>query len=74
MDERPKYLEYLLRIMSQTRRFSRCVKKVRKTVKTRNPESAAIAICTKSVLFPRGRTIKKFKMIKGKPKLITQKR
>ena len=63
--------------MSQTRKFSSCVKKVRKTVKTRhgsNPESAAIAICTKSVLFPRGRTIKRFNMIKGKPKLITQKR
>jgi len=60
--------------MSLTRKFSSCVKKVRKTIKTRNPESAAIAICTKSVLFPRGRTIKKFKMVNGKPKLITQKR
>ena len=70
-------LKYFVRIMSQTRKFSSCVKKVRKTVKTRkgsNPESAAIAICTKTILFPRGRTIKRFKMIKGKPKLITQKR
>ena len=59
--------------MNQTRKFNRCVKKVRKTVKTRknsNPESAAIAICTKSVLFPRGRTIKRYR----KGKLITQKR
>jgi len=60
--------------MSQTRKFARCVKKVRKTVKARNPESAAIAICTKTILFPRGRTIKRFKMINGKPKLITQKK
>ena len=63
--------------MSLTRKFTRCVKKVRKTVKSRkgsNPESAAIAICTKAVLFPRGRTIKRFKMINGKPKLITQKK
>ena len=65
---------YMSRIMSQTRKFSSCVKKVRKTIKTRNPESAAIAICTKTILFPRGRTIKKFKMVNGKPKLITQKR
>ena len=60
--------------MSLTRKFTSCVKKVRKTVKARNPESAAIAICTKTILFPRGRTIKKFKMVNGKPKLITQKR
>jgi len=75
MDVLPK--KKLLNIMSLSRKFSSCVKKVRKTVKTRKnsiPESAAIAICTKSVLFPRGRTIKRFKMIKGKPKLITQKR
>ena len=63
--------------MSQTRKFTSCVKKVRKTVKARkgsNPESAAIAICTKTILFPKGLTIKKFKMVHGKPKLITQKR
>ena len=64
------------RIMSQTRKFSSCVKKVRKTIKTRkgSAESAAIAICTKTILFPRGRTIKKFKIVNGNPKLITQKR
>lgn len=58
--------------MSQTRKFSHCVKKVRKTVKTRkgSKESAAIAICTKTLLFPRGRTIKRYR----KGKLITQKR
>lgn len=58
--------------MSQTRKFNSCVKKVRKTVKARKgtPESAAIAICTKTILFPRGRTIKRYR----KGKLITQKR
>lgn len=58
---------------SQTKTFSSCVKAVRKTVKARkgsNPESAAIAICTKSVLFPRGRTIKRYR----KGRLLTQKR
>jgi hypothetical protein len=66
-------MKYFVGIMSQTRKFSRCVKKVRKTVKTRkgsNPESAAIAICTKTILFPKGRTIKRYR----KGKLITQKR
>jgi len=58
---------------SQAKRFGSCVKAVRKTVKARkgsNPESAAIAICTKSVLFPRGRTIKRYR----KGRLLTQKR
>jgi hypothetical protein len=48
------------------------VKAVRKTVKVRkgsNKESAAIAICTKSVLQTRGRTMKKYR----KGRLITQK-
>ncbi len=55
------------------KKFDRCVKAVRKTVKTRkgsSKESAAIAICTKSVLHTRGRTIRKYK----KGKLYTQKR
>jgi hypothetical protein len=54
-------------------KFSRCVKSVRKTVKARpksSKESAAIAICTKSVLQTRGRTIKKYR----KGRLITQKK
>lgn len=58
---------------SYTRKFNRCVKKVRKTIKARKgstKESAAIGVCTKSVLFPRGRTIKRYR----KSKLITQKR
>jgi hypothetical protein len=54
------------------KKFDTCVKAVRKTVKARkgsNKESAAIAICTKSVLQTRGRTMKKYR----KGKLITQK-
>ena len=58
---------------TQSKKFGSCVKAVRKTVKARkgsNPESAAIAICTKSILFPRGRTIKRYR----KGRLTTQKR
>ncbi len=54
-------------------KFNRCVKSVRKTVKARrgsNKESAAIAICTTSVLHPRKRTIKKYR----KGRLVTQRR
>ncbi len=60
--------------------FCRCIKSVRKTVKLRPgqkktasaKESAAIAICTKSVLQTRGKTLKKFRCTK-KPMLQTQK-
>lgn len=58
---------------SQTKRFNSCVKAVRKSVKARkgsSKESAAIAICTKTILHPRGRTIKRYK----KGRLVTQKR
>jgi hypothetical protein len=58
---------------TQSAKFGSCVKAVRKTVKARkgsNPESAAIAICTKSILHPRGRTIKRYR----KGRLVTQKR
>lgn len=54
-------------------KFNRCVKAVRKTVKARpksTKESAAIAICTKSVLHTRGRTLKRY----AKKRLITQKK
>ena len=37
-------------------------------------EGIAIAICTKSILWPQGRTLKRFSMVDGKPKLVTQKR
>jgi hypothetical protein len=55
------------------KKFDRCVKTVRKSVKPRRgstKESAAIAICTKSVLQTRGRTMKRYK----KGKLVTQKK
>jgi hypothetical protein len=58
---------------SQTSRFGSCVKAVRKTVKARkgsSKESAAIAICTTTLLHPRGRTIKRYR----KGRLLTQKR
>ena len=54
-------------------KFDKCVKSVRKTVKARKgstKESAAIAICTTSVLYPRGRTLKSYR----KCKLMTQTR
>ena len=47
-----------------SRKFNRCVKSVRKTVRARrgsNKESAAIGICTKSVLHKRGRTMKRYR-------------
>lgn len=59
---------------SQTARFNRCVKSVRKTVTPRpksTKESAAIAICTQTILQRKGRTLKKYR--KGK-RLLTQKR
>ena len=58
---------------SQTKKFGSCVKAVRKTVKARkgsNPESAAIAICTTTLLHPRGRTLKRYR----KGRLLTQRR
>lgn len=54
-------------------RFDRCVKTVRKTVKPRKgstKESGAIAICTTSVLHPRGRTLKRYR----RGRLTTQKK
>jgi hypothetical protein len=54
-------------------KFNRCVKSVRSTVKARkgsNKESAAIAICTKSVLQKRGRTLKSYR----KGRLVTQRK
>jgi len=58
---------------SYRKKFNRCVKAVRKTVKARpksSKESAAIAICTKSVLHTRGLTMKRYK----KKRLVTQKK
>ena len=63
-------------------RFCGCIKKVRKTVKLRRgsgrgaeaKEGAAIAICTKSLLQRRGRTLRRVRCEgKGGPKISTQK-
>lgn len=64
--------------MAQTlsNKFCRCIKKVKKTVKPRpgsTKEGAAIAICTKTILFPRGRTLKRIKCA-PRNRLKTQKR
>ena len=67
--------------MKQAERFCDCIKQVSKSVKTRKgfprgsggKEQAAIAICVKSVLQKRGRTLKKFRCRKG-AKLETQPR
>ena len=52
--------------MKLTRKFNSCVKKVGKKL----PEGAAIAICTKTVLWPRKRTLKRY----TRKKLLTQRR
>ncbi len=60
--------------------FCRCIKKVRKTIKLRPgvkktsaaKEAAAIAVCVKSVLQTKGKTLKAFRCEK-KMKLTTQK-
>lgn len=47
---------------ANTAKFCRCIKAVRKTVKVRKgsqKEGAAIAICTKSVLQTKGKTLRK---------------
>ena len=69
--------------MSLTKNFCHCVRKVRKTIKLRtqprirqSKESAAIAICTKSVLQSRGLTMRKVRCGPSGPKkqrLFTQK-
>lgn len=54
-------------------KFGRCVKSVRRSIKARKgstKESAAIAVCTKSVLQKHGRTLKSYR----KGRLITQKK
>ena len=61
---------------SLAKRFCRCVKSVRRTIRGRagsSKEGAAIAICTKSVLQTRGKTLRKFSCSDG-VKLETQKK
>ena len=72
---------------TQAERFASCVKKLTKDFRpaslkggraasfsSKDKEGIAIAICTKSILWPQGRTLKHFSMKKGKPVLITQPR
>jgi hypothetical protein len=61
---------------SQTRKFCRCIKKVRKYIKPirGTSEGAAIAVCVKSVLQTRGRTLRKFHCKGKKPYVATQPR
>ncbi len=62
--------------MKQAAKFCRCIKAVKKTLKARKgstKEQGAIAVCVKSVLHSRGRTIKKFRCGR-KAKMVTQKR
>lgn len=74
-------------MLTQAERFAKCVKKLTKrfrpaSLKRRKnasfspteKEGIAIAICTKTILWPQGRTLKHFSMKDGKPHLITQKR
>ena len=51
-----------------SKKFCRCIKQVRSYIKPikGTKESAAIAICVKSVLQTRGRTLKKFKCGKSR--------
>jgi hypothetical protein len=59
-----------------TKDFCDCIKKVRSYIKPRDSrgsvESAAIAVCVKSVLQTKGKTMRKFSCRKGK--LFTQKK
>ena len=56
------------------KRFCRCIKKVRKTIKARDKstkEQGAIAVCVKSVLQTKKKTLFKFSCKNG-PKVKTQ--
>ena len=60
--------------MGNAAKFCRCIKSVRKTVKARRGiEKAAIAICVKSVLHTRGKTLRRF-TCKKKAFLLTRKK
>jgi hypothetical protein len=64
---------------TQAQRMCSCIKDVTRKVKLRkrlasSKEGAAIAICTRSILWPQKRTIKTIKCKGVKPKLFTQKK
>ena len=71
-----KFLHIKYMKESQSKRFCMCIKKVAKTLKGRSSaakEKGAIAICVKSVLQSRGRTLKRFSCKKKKgPNVQTQ--
>ena len=56
--------------LSQTNRFCKCIKKVKKTFRN---EKGPIAVGVKSVLWKQGRTLKRFKCGRN-ARVITQKR
>lgn len=66
--------------MKQSQKFCKCIKAVKESVKLRpglkkteeNKEQAAIAICVKTMLQRKGRTLKRFSCKEG-AKLTTQK-
>ena len=66
--------------MKQVDRFCKCIKSVKKTIRLRpglgkNREGAAIAVCVKSVLQTKVKTLKKFRCRDTKTRkhfLITQ--
>ncbi len=64
---------------TQAKRMCDCIKNVTQKVKLRkrlapSKEGAAIAICTRAILWPQKRTIKSVKCRGAKPKLFTQKK
>lgn len=64
---------------TQARRMCDCIKDVKKKITLRRKlaktkEGAAIAICTRSILWPQKRTIKNITCKGVKPKLFTQKK
>ena len=58
------------------KRFCNCIKKVRKTIKARSKstkEQGAIAVCVRSVLQSKGKTLRKFNCKNAKtPRVLTQ--
>ena len=64
---------------TQVRRMCDCIKSVKRKITLRKKlaktkEGAAIAICTRAILWPQKRTIKNITCKGKKPKLFTQKR
>lgn len=64
---------------TQAQRMCDCIKDVTRKVKlrkrlARTKEGAAIGICTRSILWPQGRTMRSIKCKGAKPKLFTQKK